>query len=156
MHFTDCYMHVFQTYYSGIGQVHAFWHCCVEPRAILGALLFIVIVLLKHCRSSFVRHSIQANCNSGQHRCSTQLSFNRSQVHVCLQALSVTAYEREDLCFLLPPSIRPPLLVERYSLPYTPSVLVTGSDFVSVLTAATSGSTSAHTQRLAQLDSLPI
>ncbi|KAL0038278.1 hypothetical protein WJX77_000163 [Trebouxia sp. C0004] len=64
-------------------------------------------------RSSFVRHSIQANCNSGQHRCSTQLSFNRSQVHVCLQALSVTAYEREDLCFLLPPSIRPPLLVER-------------------------------------------
>ena len=79
----------------------------------------------RRCRSSFVRHSNQASYDVGQHRCSAQLSFSRSQVHVCLQALSVPAFERvpEDLRFLLPPSIRPSLLViYRYSdISFSPS-----------------------------------
>ena len=57
MHLTPCYMHISQTDYSGIGHVHAILHCCTElgaPRAILGAPLFDMIVLLKRCRSSFV------------------------------------------------------------------------------------------------------
>ena len=132
-----------QTDYSGIGHVRAFLQCCTElgaPRAILGAPMFDMIVLLKRCRSSFVGHSKQASCNAGQHRSSAQLSFSRSQVHVCLQALSVPAFERvpEDLRFLLPLSIRPSLcVVDRNSSPYTPLVahascqLVTGGDFVS-------------------------
>ena len=68
---------------------------------------------------SFVGHSKQTSFSAGQHRSSAQLSFSRSQVHACLQALSVPAFERvpEDLRFLLPPSVRPSLLVfYRYSL----------------------------------------
>lgn len=72
-----------------------------------------------------------------------QLSFSRSELRVCLQALSVSAFERVpgDVYFLLPPSIRPSLLLFcRYSSPYAPLVahdphqLVTSSVFVSVLT----------------------
>ncbi len=54
-----------------------------------------------------------------------QLSFSRSELRVCLQALSVSAFERVpgDVYFLLPPSIRPSLLVFcRYSSPYAPLV----------------------------------
>ena len=122
MHFTPCYTHISQTDCSGIGHVHAFLQCCAElgaPRAILGAPLFDMIVLLKRCRSSFVGQSKQASCNAGPHRSSAQLSFSRSQVHVCLQALSVPAFER----VLLPPSIGPCLRgYYRYSLPRTPLV----------------------------------
>ena len=82
-----------------------------------------------------------------------QLSFSRSQVHACLQALSVPAFGRvpEDLRFLLPPSIRPSLLVfYRYSSPRTPLIahvprqLVTGGIFVSERSVPTSDSASAQ------------
>ena len=166
MHCTPCYTHMSQTDYSGIGHVRAFLQCCTElgaPRAILGAPLFDMIVLLKRCRSSFVGHSKQASCNAGQHRSSAQLSFSRSQVHVCLQALSVPAFERvpEDLRFLLPPSIRPSLrVVYRYSSPYTPLVahvscqLVTGGDFVSKKSAPRSDSAQLSSAQDSDLHSL--
>ena len=123
------------------------------PRATMGAPLFDMIVLLKRCRSSFVGHSKQTSFSAGQHRSSAQLSFSRSQVHACLQALSVPAFERvpEDLRFLLPPSMRSSLLVfYRYSSPHTPLVahvplqLVTGGIFVSERNAPTSDSASAQ------------
>ena len=53
MHLAPCYTHISQTDYSGMGHVHVFFAKLGAPRAILGAPLFDMIVLLKRCRSSF-------------------------------------------------------------------------------------------------------
>lgn len=129
------------------------------PRAILGALPRTTL-LLQRCRSLlFCSTTLRRACqDSTRYRRSAQLSFSRSQVHVCLHARPVPvflecAWTLRFHRFFSSPPIRPFLLAfYRYSSPYTPLVahaphqLVTGSVFVSELNAPTSDSTHLSSQ----------
>ncbi len=145
-------------------------HYTGAPRVILGAPLFVAMMLLMHCRSFFY---IFCSWRFSADRkapllTDAQLSFSRSRAHVCLQALLVPMFDFElvsgpldRLRFLLPPFIRPFLLAfYRYSSPNTPPIapdaqlLVTGS--VCDRSNIQLSLSSAHRQRHTWLDSLPI